>query len=83
MKFALFRIGGDSIVECPTMDEVWTYVRANGLCSEEITHEDMPPRRILKVWLPTWRRPIFTNVWHTITSADPCRGVKDPPISQT
>jgi hypothetical protein len=33
MKFALFRIGGDSIVECPTMDEVWTYVRANGLCS--------------------------------------------------
>ena len=28
------------------MDEVW-YVRANGLCSEEITHEDMPPRRIL------------------------------------
>src|SRR5262249_13779646 len=47
MKFALFRIGGDSIVECPTMDEVWTYVRANGLCSEETTHEDMPPRRIL------------------------------------
>jgi hypothetical protein len=47
MKFALFRIGGDSIVECPTMDEVWTYVRANGLCSQEITHEDMPPRRIL------------------------------------
>jgi hypothetical protein len=47
MKFALFRVGGESIVECPTMDEVWTYVRANGLCSEEITHEDMPPRRIL------------------------------------
>ena len=47
MKFVLFRIGGDSIVECPTMDEVWTYVRANSLCSEEITHEDMPPRRIL------------------------------------
>jgi hypothetical protein len=29
------------------MDEVWTYVEVNGLCSEEITHEDVPPRRIL------------------------------------
>ena len=47
MKFALFRAGDDSIVDFPTMDEVWVYVRANGLCSEEITHEDMPPRRIL------------------------------------
>jgi hypothetical protein len=47
MKFALFRIEGDSIAEFPTMDEVWTYVQANGLCAEEITHEDMPPRRIL------------------------------------
>lgn len=47
MRFALFRVGGESIVECPTMDEVWIYVRANGLCSEEITHEDIAPRRIL------------------------------------
>ena len=47
MKFALFSIGGDSIVEFRTMDDVWLYVRANGLCSEEITHEDVPPRRIL------------------------------------
>jgi hypothetical protein len=47
MKFALFRIKGGSIAEFPTMNEVWTYVQANGLCSEEITHEDMQPRRIL------------------------------------
>ena len=47
MKFALFRVEGNSIAEFLTMDEVWTYVRTNGLCSEEITHEDMPPRRIL------------------------------------
>jgi hypothetical protein len=47
MKFALFRVGGDSIVEYRTMDEVWTYVEVNGLCSEEITHEDVSPRRIL------------------------------------
>jgi hypothetical protein len=47
MKFALFHIEGNFIAELPTMDELWTYVRANGLCSEEITHEDLPPRRIL------------------------------------
>lgn len=47
MKFALFHIEGHFIAELPTMDELWTYVRANGLCSEEITHEDLPPRRIL------------------------------------
>jgi hypothetical protein len=35
------------VVEYPTMDEVWVYVRTNGLCSEEITNEELPPRRIL------------------------------------
>ena len=47
MKFALFRVEGNSIAEFLTMDEVWTYVEVNGLCSEEITHEYVPPRRIL------------------------------------
>ena len=47
MKFALFRVDGESIVEYSSIDQVWSYARANGLCSEEITHEDMPPRRIL------------------------------------
>ena len=47
MKFALYRQDEGIVIECPTMEEVWVYVRANGLCSEEITHEELPPRRIL------------------------------------
>jgi hypothetical protein len=47
MKFALYCRGKGMVVEYPTMDEVWQYARANGLCSDEITNEDLPPRRIL------------------------------------
>lgn len=47
MKFALYCRGEGVVVEYPSIDEVWTYVRANGLCSEEINDEELPPRRIL------------------------------------
>jgi hypothetical protein len=30
-----------------TEKEVWTHVRANGLCREEIDREDLEPRRVL------------------------------------
>jgi hypothetical protein len=47
MKFALYRRGEEKIVECPTMDEVWAFVRENGFCSEEVVNDALPPRRIL------------------------------------
>jgi hypothetical protein len=31
----------------PTEKEMWTHVRANGLCSEVIDREDLEPRRVL------------------------------------
>jgi hypothetical protein len=47
MIFALHCHAEGKLVECPTMDEVWVYVRDNGLCSEEIYEEELLPRRIL------------------------------------
>lgn len=47
MRFALHCHGEGMVFECPTMDEVWVYVRENGLCSEEIYDDELPPRRIL------------------------------------
>lgn len=47
MKFALHCVGEGAVADFPTMDEVWVYARENGLCSEEIYDEELPPRRIL------------------------------------
>lgn len=47
MKFALHCIGEGTVVEYPTIDQVWIYVRENGLCSEDIYDDELPPRRIL------------------------------------
>jgi hypothetical protein len=47
MKFGLHCHGEGTVVERPTMDEIWVYVRQNALCSEEIFDEELPPRRIL------------------------------------
>lgn len=46
MKYALHFRSEGNIVECATMDEVWIYVRSNGLCSEVISNEHIPPHRI-------------------------------------
>jgi hypothetical protein len=47
MRFGLHCHGEGTVVERPTMDEIWVYVRQNALCSEEIFDEELPPRRIL------------------------------------
>jgi hypothetical protein len=47
MKFVLHCIGEGMVIECITMDEVWSYARDNGLCAEEIYDDELPPRRIL------------------------------------
>jgi hypothetical protein len=46
MKFALY-CEEEVVVEFPTEVEVWQCARANGLCSEEISIEELPPRRSL------------------------------------
>ena len=47
MKFALHCAGEGVVVESSSMDELWVYVRENGLCSEEIFDEELPARRVL------------------------------------
>jgi hypothetical protein len=47
MKFTLHCVGEGTVVEYGSMEEVWVYVRENGLCSEEIVDDELPPRRIL------------------------------------
>jgi hypothetical protein len=47
MKFALHCIGEGLVAHFTSMDDVWVYARENGLCSEEIFDDELPPRRIL------------------------------------
>ena len=47
MKFALHYIGEGPVAHFIEMEDVWVYARENGLCSEEIFDEELPPRRIL------------------------------------
>ena len=47
MRFALHCVGEGPIAQFTKMDDVWVYVRENGLCSEEIFDDELPPRRLL------------------------------------
>jgi hypothetical protein len=47
MKFALHCVGEGPVAHFTSIDYVWAYVRENGLCSEEIFDDELPPRRIL------------------------------------
>jgi hypothetical protein len=45
--FALFCRDTEEGTHFATVDELWSYVRENRLCSEDLGNEDLPPRRVL------------------------------------
>jgi hypothetical protein len=47
MRYALFCKGDGSAIKFKSEAEVRLYVRGQGVYSEEITNEELPPRRIL------------------------------------
>jgi hypothetical protein len=77
MKFALHCEGEGTVVEYPTMDEVWLYVRENGLCSEEIYDEELSPRRILN---PKYEIHTFATGGELIAMS--CVRLTHPPQSE-
>jgi hypothetical protein len=49
MKFQLYCVGEGVVAERPTMDELWIYVRENGLCADALDDDELPPRRVLNI----------------------------------
>jgi hypothetical protein len=47
MPFALYRENVRISQPFATENDVWAYAKENGLCTEVIENEDMPPRRVL------------------------------------
>jgi hypothetical protein len=64
MKFALHYIGEGPVAHFTAMDDVWAYARENGLCSEEIYDDELPPRRILN---PSYEIHTFATDGELIT----------------
>lgn len=47
MPYALYRENKSASPLYQSLDELWAFVRANGLCAEALEREDLPARRVL------------------------------------
>ena len=70
MRYALHNVEDSTEVRFPTLDALWQYVRANGLCSQESDAEDASPWPIL-------------NPKFEIHDFDACGVVRTEPRSQS
>jgi hypothetical protein len=47
MRYALHNVEDSTEVKFPTLDALWQYVRANGLCSQDGDADDASTRPVL------------------------------------